>query len=70
MGNGKRAFVTALPTRYAFGSTEFHVLRPRQSLMGSSFAPHVKKMLSIIVGEMTRREIHKELELKDKERSS
>lgn len=28
MENGKGAFVTSLPTRYAFGSTEFHVLRP------------------------------------------
>lgn len=28
MENGKGAFVRQLPTRYAFGSTEFHVLRP------------------------------------------
>lgn len=28
MENGKGAFVDNLPTRYAFGSTEFHVLRP------------------------------------------
>ncbi|MEW6708211.1 MAG: restriction endonuclease subunit S [Candidatus Riflebacteria bacterium] len=28
MENGKGAFVPRLPTRYAFGSTEFHVLRP------------------------------------------
>jgi type I restriction enzyme S subunit len=28
MENGKGAFVKALPTRYGFGSTEFHVLRP------------------------------------------
>jgi len=28
MENGKGAYVKALPTRYAFGSTEFHVLRP------------------------------------------
>lgn len=28
MENGKGAFVKSLPTRYAFGSTEFHVLRP------------------------------------------
>jgi type I restriction enzyme S subunit len=28
MENGKGAFVHSLPTRYAFGSTEFHVLRP------------------------------------------
>ncbi len=27
MENGKGAFVTNLPTKYAFGSTEFHVLR-------------------------------------------
>ena len=26
MENGKGAFVESLPTRYAFGSTEFHVL--------------------------------------------
>ncbi|MER2516306.1 MAG: restriction endonuclease subunit S [Candidatus Accumulibacter phosphatis] len=28
MENGKGAFVESLPTKYAFGSTEFHVLRP------------------------------------------
>jgi len=28
MENGKGAIVESLPTRYAFGSTEFHVLRP------------------------------------------
>ncbi|MBI5846618.1 MAG: restriction endonuclease subunit S [Nitrospirae bacterium] len=28
MENGKGAYVESLPTRYAFGSTEFHVLRP------------------------------------------
>lgn len=28
MENGKGAYVVNLPTRYAFGSTEFHVLRP------------------------------------------
>lgn len=28
MENGKGAFVEKLPTRYPFGSTEFHVLRP------------------------------------------
>ena len=28
MENGKGAYVGHLPTRYAFGSTEFHVLRP------------------------------------------
>ena len=28
MENGKGALVRTLPTRYAFGSTEFHVLRP------------------------------------------
>lgn len=28
MENGKGAFIDRLPTRYAFGSTEFHVLRP------------------------------------------
>lgn len=28
MENGKGAYVKNLPTRYAFGSTEFHVLRP------------------------------------------
>jgi type I restriction enzyme, S subunit len=31
MENGKGAFVAELPTRYAFGSTEFHVLRARRS---------------------------------------
>ena len=34
MENGKGAFVTALPTRYAFGSTEFHVLRPSHGIDG------------------------------------
>ena len=28
MENGKGAYVATLPTQYAFGSTEFHVLRP------------------------------------------
>ena len=32
MENGKGALVQELPTRYAFGSTEFHVLRPRHSV--------------------------------------
>ncbi len=32
MGTGIGAFVTALSTRYAFGSTEFHVLRPRHGI--------------------------------------
>ena len=34
MENGKGAFVRELPTRYAFGSTEFHVLRPRSQING------------------------------------
>ena len=34
MENGKGAYVKKLPTRYAFGSTEFHVLRPRQMVDG------------------------------------
>jgi type I restriction enzyme S subunit len=34
MENGKGAFVETLPTRYAFGSTEFHVLRPSHSVDG------------------------------------
>ena len=32
MENGKGAFVENLPTRYAFGSTEFHVLRPSYAI--------------------------------------
>jgi type I restriction enzyme S subunit len=32
MENGKGAFVESLPTRYAFGSTEFHVLRPSHAV--------------------------------------
>jgi restriction endonuclease S subunit len=32
MENGKGAFIRSLPTRYAVGSTEFHVLRPREGL--------------------------------------
>ena len=35
MENGKGAFVRELPTRYAFGSTEFHVLRPSKKINGS-----------------------------------
>jgi type I restriction enzyme, S subunit len=34
MENGKGAFVTALPTKFAFGSTEFHVLRPSHRVDG------------------------------------
>jgi len=34
MENGKGAYVSHLPTKYAFGSTEFHVLRPRHEVNG------------------------------------
>jgi len=34
MENGKGAYVDKLPTRYALGSTEFHVLRPRFRIVG------------------------------------
>jgi len=34
MENGKGAFVESLPTRYAYGSTEFHVLRPSPKVNG------------------------------------
>jgi type I restriction enzyme S subunit len=34
MENGKGAYITALPTKYAFGSTEFHVLRPSDKVDG------------------------------------
>jgi len=34
MENGKGAFVRQLSTRYAFGSTEFHVLRPSKKIDG------------------------------------
>jgi len=34
MENGKGAYVTNIPTRYAFGSTEFHVLRSGYKLNG------------------------------------
>ncbi|MDI6686627.1 MAG: restriction endonuclease subunit S [Desulfobacterales bacterium] len=34
MENGKGAYVGKLPVRYAFGSTEFHVLRPRYTVDG------------------------------------
>ena len=34
MENGKGAFVQQLPTRYAFGSTEYHVLRPSCAVDG------------------------------------
>ena len=33
MENGKGALVERLPTRYAFGSTEFHVLRPNHEVV-------------------------------------
>lgn len=35
MENGKGAFVRELPTRYAFGSTEFLVLRPSKKIDGA-----------------------------------
>jgi type I restriction enzyme S subunit len=35
MENGKGVFVPVLPTRYAFGSTEFHVLRPTNKIDGA-----------------------------------
>lgn len=35
MENGKGAVVRKLPTRYAFGSTEFHVLRPSKKIDGT-----------------------------------
>jgi type I restriction enzyme S subunit len=34
MENGKGAFVKYLPTRYGFGSTEFHVIRPAHGIDG------------------------------------
>lgn len=34
MENGKGAFVESLPTKYSFGSTEFHVLRPSRGILG------------------------------------
>jgi restriction endonuclease S subunit len=34
MENGKGALVRQMPTRYAFGSTEFHVLRPLRGVDG------------------------------------
>ena len=34
MENGKGAFVEHLPTPYAFGSTEFHILRPTHKVDG------------------------------------
>ena len=34
MENGKGAVVRELPTQYAFGSTEFHVLRPSERING------------------------------------
>lgn len=47
MENGKGAYVEGLPTRYAFGSTEFHVLRPNSRVDGSFlyyclFNPHFR----------------------------
>lgn len=37
MENGKGAYVKELPTRHAFGSTEFHVLRPAAYLIDGKF---------------------------------
>ena len=34
MENGKGCFIEKLPTRYGFGSTEFHVLRPTTKVHG------------------------------------
>ncbi|TAL36995.1 MAG: restriction endonuclease subunit S, partial [Spirochaetes bacterium] len=34
MENGKAAFVQDIPTQVAFGSTEFHVLRPKKEIHG------------------------------------
>ncbi len=34
MENGKGAYVSDLQTKYAFGSTEFHVLRPKHNING------------------------------------
>jgi type I restriction enzyme S subunit len=34
MENGKGAYIEELPTKLAFGSTEFHVLRPRSNILG------------------------------------
>ena len=34
MENGKGAFISELPTRYGFGSTEFHVLRSTHEIYG------------------------------------
>lgn len=34
MENGQGAFVNDLPTRYAFGSTEFFVIRPKPCILG------------------------------------
>ena len=47
MENGKGAYVEGLTTRYAFGSTEFHVLRPSSRVDGSFlyyclFNPHFR----------------------------
>lgn len=48
MENGKGAFVEKLKTKYAFGSTEFHVLRPNYLIDGKflyyySFDPEYRK---------------------------
>jgi len=47
MENGKGAYVQGLPTRYAFGSTEFHVMRPNHRISGKflyycTFNPHFR----------------------------
>jgi type I restriction enzyme S subunit len=40
MENGKGALLSEMPTRYAFGSTGFHVLRPMRGVAGR-FLDHV-----------------------------
>lgn len=47
MENGKGAYVQGLPTRYALGSTEFHVMRPGHRIDGKflyywTFNPHFR----------------------------
>lgn len=37
MENGKGAYVTNLPTQFAFGSTEFHVMRPQTHRIDGQF---------------------------------
>lgn len=47
MENGKAAFVTDLEQGYGFGSTEFHVFRPRNNDLSAKFLFHLLRLRMI-----------------------